>query len=132
MTTQFPELNGTLREMAFRMVTRVLSAPPRSYLGAYCRVSHLTKGSKYSTTSEDDVPVEESVQQHAQEPRYTCLFECFSDQLIELFTYCSELYRGMSAAAFTPEIVSKLEAPLNPADVEIKLDGELYGSVPFC
>lgn len=26
--------------------------------------------------------------------------------------------------AFSPEIVSKLEAPVNPADVEIKLDGE--------
>jgi len=27
--------------------------------------------------------------------------------------------------AFSPDIVSKLEAPVNPADVEIKLDGEL-------
>ena len=38
--------------------------------------------------------------------------------------HCSELYRGMASMAFSPEIVSKLEAPLNPDDVEIKLDGE--------
>ena len=34
--------------------------------------------------------------------------------------------------AFSPEIVSKLEAPVNPADVEIKLDGESVNQVRVC
>ncbi|XP_065913477.1 mitochondrial genome maintenance protein mgm101 homolog [Dysidea avara] len=95
--------------MAFRVLSRVLSAPPRSYLGAYCRVRNPIKCSSYGSTSEDDLPqdtTEEPVLQRAQEP--------------------SELYRGMASMAFSPEIVSKLEAPLNPDDVEIKLDGLIY------
>ena len=35
----------------------------------------------------------------------------------------SELYRGISASPFPPEVAQKLDAPLNPSDIEIKADG---------
>ena len=41
----------------------------------------------------------------------------------------SELYRGISASPFPSEVAQKLDAQLNPGDIEIKSDGKCTLSI---
>ena len=105
--------------MAFRAVTRLSSLPWRNCLRLLETPLTFRSYITHDTESQDTA----TIQPEQPVLRYTWYARGKVIVSRVGLHVSSELYRGISASPFPPEVAQKLDAPLNSSDIEIKADG---------